>query len=227
MSKPRFLLKGLVLIAVFVLLGYLLSDIIDRDWIDRHVRGQGFTGELLFLAVGGLLTAAGLSRQVIAFLAGYAFGFLPGTLLGALAALLGCITAFYVARLLGRRLIGERFSGRIQKIDAFIHDNTFSMTLLIRLLPAGSNFAVNLAAGVSSVRAFPFFAGSGLGYLPQTLIFALIGSGISVDPTLRIGVGAVLFVVSGLIGVYLYRHYRHGRHLDRETEARLGVEDEV
>ncbi|MFT5539807.1 MAG: putative membrane protein YdjX (TVP38/TMEM64 family), partial [Alphaproteobacteria bacterium] len=84
----------------------------------------------------------------------------------------------------------------------------FSTALLIRLLPVGSNLLTNLAAGVSGVRAVPFVAGSTLGYVPQTLIFALVGSGLHIEPALRIGASVVLFVVSGMLGVYLFRRYR-------------------
>ena len=65
----------------------------------------------------------------------------------------------------------------------------------------------------------PFFAGSAIGYIPQTVIFALLGSGIHLDPVLRITTAVVLFVISGMIGVYLFRRYRASRALDREMAA--------
>jgi uncharacterized membrane protein YdjX (TVP38/TMEM64 family) len=219
LMNPRILLRGLVFIASLLALGYLLEvtqlgELLDKAWIDTEVRGKGLAGEALFVGMGLVVTALGLPRQAISFLAGYAFGFLFGGLLGLLATVLGCIAAFYYARLFGRRLVQSRFPHRIRKLDDFIHDNPLSMTLLIRLLPVGSNLATNLVAGVSSVRGLPFFTGSALGYIPQTLIFALIGSGINLDPTLRISVGVALFVLSGVLGAYLYRRYRHGKSLD-------------
>ena len=48
------------------------------------------------------------------------------------------------------------------------------------------------------------------------------GSGINLNPVFRIGLAAALFVVSALIGAYLYRHFRHGRSLDREIDIDLG-----
>jgi hypothetical protein len=48
-----------------------------------------------------------------------------------------------------------------------------------------------------------------------------VGSGIHFDPALRIGIGVVLFVVSGLIGVRLYRQYRRERSLE-DIEQQLG-----
>ncbi|HSJ47510.1 MAG TPA: VTT domain-containing protein, partial [Gammaproteobacteria bacterium] len=90
----------------------------------------------------------------------------------------------------------------------FVGDHPLRTILLIRLLPLGSNLATNLAAGISRMGTRPFAAGSALGYLPQTLVFALIGSGIAVDPLWRIGTGILLFLLSGLLGLSLYRHFR-------------------
>jgi uncharacterized membrane protein YdjX (TVP38/TMEM64 family) len=232
MSKlhPRVFLKGLVLIVSFVGVAYLfevteLSSLLDKGWIDREVRGHGISGELLFLGMGALATAVGVPRQAISFLAGYAFDVALGTLLGVLATVGGCVIAFSYARWFGRGLIAARFPDRVRRIDGFIHDNTFNMTVLMRLLPVGSNLITNLAAGVANVRALPFVLGSALGYIPQTLVFSLVGSGITLDPLFRIGLGVVLFLVSGVLGVYLFRKFRHGRHLDEKLEQVIGVDD--
>jgi uncharacterized membrane protein YdjX (TVP38/TMEM64 family) len=222
----RSILHGLSVLLSLVAIAYLarftgLADMLETSWLDLHVRGQGIKGEIVFVAVGMIATAVGFPRQVIAFTSGYAFGFFQGTMLGLLATLLGCIVTFYYARLIGRSLIVSRYPEKIKRLDDFVKDYPFSMTLLIRLLPVGSNLVTNLAAGVSGVRALPFFSGSALGFVPQTFIFALVGSGIHVDPLLRIGVGSLLFVVSGVLGVYLYRHMRHGRQFEPALERGL------
>jgi uncharacterized membrane protein YdjX (TVP38/TMEM64 family) len=218
------MVKGLVLIVTFAAIGFLLEglglrDALDTHWIDAEVKGQGLRGDVLFVVIGALAVCIGLPRQGVCFLAGYAFGFAEGLLWSSLASMLGCITTFFYARFMGRSFIAARFPERIARIDAFLAGNAFAMTLLIRLLPVGSNVITNLAAGVAGVRAIPFFLGSMLGYLPQTVVFALLGSGIQVDPVFRIGASVVLFVTSGVMGVWLFRRFRHGRHLDAATEA--------
>jgi len=221
----RLILKGLLFLAALVGLFYLPRLIgfdLDQGWIDREVRGRGVTGELVFIGVGTLALALGLPRQIIAFLGGYAFGALLGTALALLAAVLGCALSFYYARLLGRALVKSRFPDKVQRLDEFLGRHPFNMALLIRLLPVGHNLSTNLIAGVSSVRALPFIAGSGLGYLPQTLVFALAGSGVNLDPSLRIGSAVLLFLLSAILGVWLYRRYREGTAYDAEIEAELG-----
>ncbi len=221
--SAKLLFRSSALFVSLVAIGLALKaagvvDIIDEAWVDSTIRGRGWTGTLIFLGVGWGLTSVGLPRQLVAFLGGYAFGFVLGTGLSLVATVMGCITAFTFARVAGRDFVASRISGRIKRVEDFLSDNPFLMTLLIRFLPLGSNFLTNLAAGVSSVRAFPFFAGSGLGYIPQMVVFALVGSGISLDPGLRISLSAALFLVSGVIGIALYRKYRHGKSFDDDLE---------
>ena len=224
--NPKILLRGLLLIASLAALGFLfkttaLGNFLDKAWIDSEVRGKGLAGSILFVAAGAAFTGVGLPRQVLSFLGGYAFGFMAGTALALLSTLAGCVGAFYYARFLGRQPVLAKFPRRIGKIDAFLSDNPLSMTLLIRLLPVGSNLVVNLGAGVSGIGVASFLAGSAIGYLPQTMVFTLLGSGINVEPSLRISSSVVLFVVSAALGVWLYRKYRHGRSLDEELDQVL------
>jgi len=226
--NPSLILRGIAIMATLAGALYVwdvadLGNVLTNDWIDAHIKGQGLGGEVLFLGLAALATGVGLPRQVVSGLAGYAFGLTLGTGLALLGTVVGCIGAFYYARLLARAPLQRKFSGRVRRLDDFLHDHTFSMTLLVRMLPLGSNVATNLAAGVSSIRAIPFFSGSALGYLPQTVIFALLGSGVAVDPALRITLSIILFVASGLLGVYLYRRFRHGKSLDKSIDVELGA----
>jgi len=217
----RVLLRGLVLIATLVAVGALLEVIglksmLETGWVDTQVRGHGLAGLVAFVAVGAVFTAIGLPRQVPSFLAGYAFGCVEGTLLGLLATLIGAVVSFHYARFMGRDYLVRKFPHRIKKIDDFLADNTLSMALVLRLAPFTNNLATNLAAGVSGVRPVPFFAGSAFGYLPQTLVFALLGSGFALDPGLRMGLSVALFVVSSVLGIWLWRRFRTGRGLSEE-----------
>ena len=224
--KVRVILKGLALMLSLALLGYLfnssdLGNSVNEAWIDARVRGHGLNGALLFLLMGGVFTAIGLPRQIIAFLGGYAFSIALGTLLGALAALLGCMLSFGYARLFGKGFLRAKLGERAGRFDQFIHEHPFSMTVLIRLLPVGSNLLTNLAAGISSIRPAPFFSGTLLGYLPQTLVFALVGSGVHIAPTLKLSLAIGLFLISGALGAWLYRRFRHGQSLDDQIDEAL------
>lgn len=212
----------LTLITVgYVLESDMLTGVLSEDWIDREVRGKGVPGELLFVAVGGLATAVAVPRHVISFLGGYAFGFGLGSALALAATEMGCLLTFFYARIIGRPLVSERLRGRVRRIEDFLAANPFSMTLLIRLLPVGNNFATCLAAGVSRVPARPFLLGSLVGYIPQTMVFALAGSGVEMGANYRVALAVLFFVVSGAIGIWLYRRYRHGKTLGEDVEKSI------
>ncbi|MBF0327019.1 TVP38/TMEM64 family protein [Magnetospirillum moscoviense] len=214
--RPRVLVRGIVLIVTLAALGLLfeglgLKHLLEQGWIDEHIRGQGLTGEALFVVVGALFTAVGLPRQVVAFLAGYAFGIVIGTGLALLATVTGAVGVFFYARFMARSFLARKFPDKVSKLDSFLADNTLGMALVLRLAPFTHNLTTNLVAGVSGVRPLPFFAGSALGYLPQTIVFALLGGGIELDPVISTAVSVVLFAVSTVLGLLLWRRYRKDR----------------
>lgn len=230
--KGRALIKGLAMLAVLAALGWLLKStplgsFFERDAIDALVKGQGWRGEALYVAAGALLTAVGFSRQAVAFMGGYAFGLAMGTGLSVVAAALGCAITFCYARFFAREAIARKFSEKIRRVDAFLSEHPFTMTLLIRFLPVGSNVLTNLAAGVSSVSGAVFVTASAIGYVPQMIIFALVGSGVHLDTGWGICLSAVLFVASGLLGIHLYRKHRHGKRLGDDIDGELGNGDDA
>ena len=114
-------LPGLVFLATLVAVGYVLEsglaqEMLSESWIDQQVRGKGTSGELLFVAVGGVATALAVPRHIVSFLGGYAFGLGLGTALALAATELGCALAFYYARVIGRPLVAKRLGARVQRI---------------------------------------------------------------------------------------------------------------
>ena len=219
----RFIFRGLLVIVLLVVLAWLVQDVLDKGRVDALVGERGVTGMLLFVSVCVLLGSIGLSRQVIAFLGGYAFGFSNGFILSMLAVVGACITTYTLSRGVLQRFLSGRLPARVQRIDRFLHDNTFSMAMLLRLLPLGSNWVINIAAGASSVRVVPFLLGSALGYIPQMVIFSLVGSGTRVSQFWQVAIAMALFVVAAVIGMALYRSVLRGRRLDAALDRDPGV----
>ncbi len=220
---PKVLFRGLIMIGLLVAFGFLLKssglgEVIDKDWIDVHVRNNGLDGQLLFVGAAAALAAVGFPRQIISFLAGYAFGLNFGVALALAACGIGCTLSFFFARFIGRDWVKSKFPRRLEKADQFFSANTFSTTLLIRFMPVGSNIVTNLVAGVSGAKALSFIGGSTLGYIPQTVIFALLGSGFNLDPEIRITLSVALFVGSVIMGVYLYRKYKRSAVLNADLD---------
>jgi uncharacterized membrane protein YdjX (TVP38/TMEM64 family) len=167
-----------------------------------HHRG---ISESLFLIIGAALCFVGVPRQVVAFAAGGVFGAYVGTVLAVAATMLGCAASFTWARRAARDWIQQRLTTRVIRVDRLLADNAFSATLILRLLPVGNNLLLNLVAGVSSVAVGPFLLGSAVGYVPQGLVFAMLGAGVEVGEGVLFWGGVALFAVSAAIGLWLLR----------------------
>ncbi|MBL6458276.1 TVP38/TMEM64 family protein [Belnapia sp. T6] len=220
-ERARAVAKLLVLAVGLVAAGLLLRALgamLGTEWVDRTIRGRGLWGEAIFLLVGLAATAVGIPRQGVAFLGGYAFGAVVGTGLSLVAQLLGCALSFAWARLVGRgwaeRRLAGRFGRRLRPLRDALAASPFGATLALRLLPLGNNLALNLLAGMAGIALVPFLAASAIGYLPQTLVFALLGKGVRVDGAWQLGLSALLLLGSVLIGFGLLRRHRAGRALE-------------
>jgi uncharacterized membrane protein YdjX (TVP38/TMEM64 family) len=211
-SEPwRLFIKPLGLALGLALAGVVLKTLaggVKGGLFAQYVMGHGLEGEVLFVLGGALLTAAGLPRQAVAFAGGYAFGLKMGLALAMVAQILGCVTDFFWARAIARDWVRARLGQRLAKLDARLSAQPFTASLTLRLLPVGNNVVLNLLAGLSSVSAQAFLAASAIGYLPQTLVFGLLGSGVQVSHTTQIALAVILFVVSAAFGILLMRRWK-------------------
>lgn len=199
-----------------------LGGVPGTAWMDR-LRGDGPWGVAVFVLVGAALTGIGVPRQTVAFLGGYAFGTVLGAGFAMAAQLLGCAASYGWARLLGRdwaeRRLAGRFGHRLRPLRDALAAQPFGATLALRLLPVGSNIGTNLAAGLIALPVLPFLAASALGYLPQTVVFALLGKGIRVDGAWQLALAGVLLALSIGIGLWLLQRHRAARALEEEPSA--------
>jgi uncharacterized membrane protein YdjX (TVP38/TMEM64 family) len=203
--KPALMAGGLVAVAISL---PLLGAGSAQSTLVNLVGEGGVQGPVMFLALATLLTAIGLPRQIPAFVAGYAFGTWSGVAIALLSQIIACGADFIWARAVARDFVKRRFGKRLIRIDAALAARPFMTTLTFRLMPVGSNILLNLVAGLSSVRALPFLAASLIGLMPQTIIFALLGRGSAPNHASVLAVGGVMFAVSAILGMYLFRRYR-------------------
>jgi uncharacterized membrane protein YdjX (TVP38/TMEM64 family) len=217
-SGIRSAVKGVIMLCIFGAGVWMARSsgleglLRDTAWFDSHVLGSGPMSGLIFMGITACLTALGLPRQLFGFLGGFAFGAIGGTLLTTVGCGLGCATASLYGRFSGRDFVARKFGSRLGRLDAFLSGQPFLMALAIRLFPLGSNLLTNLAAGVSSIPLLPFVLGSSLGYIPQNFVFALFGAGMNAESTqgvvIAVSVSVVLLMISGWLGVIMYRRYR-------------------
>jgi uncharacterized membrane protein YdjX (TVP38/TMEM64 family) len=203
--KPMLMAGGLIAVAAALpLLGHGAAQ---NELVGAVAQG-GLRGQTLFLLLSTFLVAIGLPRQVPAFAAGYAFGPVYGSVIALVVQVLACSLDFIWARAVGQGFIRRRFGDRFARLDKTLSDHTFVTTLTLRLLPVGNNLLLNLAAGLSSVRLIPFLAASALGFIPQTLVFALFGHGSQPNHAHMLAFGGAMFAASAALGVFLFLRTR-------------------
>ncbi len=138
--------------------------------------------------LGRFLDAAGLWAPVV-FMIIYALGvclFLPGTLLTGLGAAIfgpywgfvyvwfgamaGSSLAFWIGRTLGREFAASLIGDKLKKYDDAIERNGFATVLYLRLVYFPFT-PLNFGMGLTKVRFWDYFSGTGLGIIVGTFIF--------------------------------------------------------
>ncbi len=196
------LLKAALMMALLVCAGVLLRQAGAGALRDVHANARG---ALVLVLAGGLMTAVGLPRQVLAFSAGFVFGAPWGVAWALLGQIIGCALGYTAARTIIGNWARRHLAGRWQKLDRFIIAQPFTATLTLRLSPISNNVALNLLAGATGISAVAFLAGSLIGYIPQTIIFALLGSGVHVGERAQLAAGVALFFASAALGALLWQ----------------------
>jgi len=78
----------------------------------------------------------------------------------------------------------------------------------VRLAPVGNNFITTCLAAVSAVSVGSFFLASLIGLAPQTVIFALLGSGLAKAQHHQTAVSLALLVATAVAFFIFYRRSR-------------------
>jgi uncharacterized membrane protein YdjX (TVP38/TMEM64 family) len=150
----------------------------NLDQMIRLIRSWGVAAPLMSLL---LMIIQAIVAPLPAFLVTAANGMIFGSFWGALlswtGALMGALTAFYIARLVGD--VAVRKAIRNQKAVEFIRHagekRGFYVVLVSRLLPFISFDIISYMAGMSGIRPWAFILGTAIGMLPATIIYTFLG----------------------------------------------------
>ena len=230
-AKPRSalgdVLRVLSLAAFFIAATWLLTI---TPWgrgaiLEKAARLQQWLAQwgawawLVYVVVGTGLVSIGFPRLALAAVGGAMFGVVLGALWSQVAMTLAIIPPFLYSRRMGREMVARRMGRRLQRFDELLGQHGFMVVLLIRLCPVGNNFLTNYVAGVTAVPLATFVAASFLGYLPESFIFALMGSGLADDPRLLWG-GALLMAALSLFFIWYFRRSKEGAKIVQAMRER-------
>jgi uncharacterized membrane protein YdjX (TVP38/TMEM64 family) len=230
-SKPkqRWLkdaLRILLVAAIFGTTAYVLSlpqvrtEFFDVAHVRNLIQSRGQTGLLLFIAVAALVIGLGVPRLWVSALAGGLFGASMGTVVGQLASTLGAIITFYIARFILRSVLVRRMPPRMRVWYDRINRRGFFWLFYIRLFPFANATVTNLIGGVSQVSLGTFLIATFLGYLPETIIFAIFGSSAAKKDSVQFAIAfGALVVFLAIERTWQYLRKRRGALAQEEELA--------
>ncbi|WP_262690195.1 TVP38/TMEM64 family protein [Kordiimonas aestuarii] len=179
-TKLSIVLVVLVGICSFLLVneGYLTLDVIQQNL--KLMRQQYDASPIMFLfmfIVGYTLFVALYvpGPFILNLMAGAIFGPFIGTAAASVAAALGSVAAFLVARYILYDAVRGRFPGQVISIDKAIEEMGGFYVLLLRLVPGLPVGLTNLLMGVTNISALRFFMASLVGVVPWIAFYVVAG----------------------------------------------------
>ena len=139
----------------FLTLGYLKAQQLA---FQSHYQTHRLWTLLAYFAIYVLVTALSLPGATVMTLAGGAlFGFWPALLVVSFASTLGATLAMLVARFLLRDWVQGKFGDKLRAINAGIVKEGAYYLFSLRLVPIFPFFLINLAMGLTPMRATTFY----------------------------------------------------------------------
>ncbi len=161
------------------LLGYLsLTELKDRqDDFTALYTEYPLLVLLCFFAIYVAVTALSLpGAAVLTLAAGALFGLVTGTLVASFASTIGATLAFLTSRYLLRDWVESRFGERLKAFNQGIARDGAFYLFSLRLIPVVPFFVINLAMGLTVMRARTFYWVSQIGMVLGTLAFVNAGT---------------------------------------------------
>ena len=180
-------LMPLAVVAALLIIVYAMGwhRVLSLETLIRHRAAiDGFIAAHKLVAVlayiGLYIAVAALSIPAGAWLT-ITGGFLFGTIVGALATIVGATVGATILFLIAQSAAGEylarRAGARVAKFAAGFRADAFNYLLFLRLVPVPF-WLVNLVPALLGVRLRTFVAATALGIIPATFIFAFFGAGL-------------------------------------------------
>ena len=176
------------LIAALMAVGYGLglhrylsldSLVIHREELRSFTSAHAGSALLIFILVYAAAVALSFpGATALTVAGGLLFGWLEGGLAAVVAATLGGMAIFLIARSSFGEALSRRGGERLQKLRRGFTRDAFSYLLFLRLVPLFPFWLVNLASALTGMRLGTFAAATAIGIVPGTFAFAFLGQGL-------------------------------------------------
>ncbi len=129
------------------------------------------------------------------------FGNIMGFIISYFATIVGCVLSFCLFRFgfknLFLRILNNKTITKIEKFMKYISNIDFNLLVILLALPFTPAFAINIAAGLSNIKAKKFFMALLIGKLSIILFWGYVGSNLIQGFTDKIVILKLIILVLG------------------------------
>jgi pyruvate/2-oxoglutarate dehydrogenase complex dihydrolipoamide dehydrogenase (E3) component/uncharacterized membrane protein YdjX (TVP38/TMEM64 family) len=210
MGKSRLLLLVIVAAAVAAFFYFDLGRFFSLEYLKSqqaafaaYYAQHRWQTIALYFAVYVAVAALSLPGATIITLAGGAlFGTLAGTVIVSFASSIGATIAMLVARFILRDFVQAKFGAKLKAINEGIDKDGPFYLFALRLVPLFPFFVINLALGLTRIRAWTFYWVSQLGMLAGTIVYVNVGTQLARIEALRGILSPTLVLSFVLLGIF-------------------------
>ena len=182
-----------------------------RLWVEE----RGWWGRLAFVGMVLLqVLVAVIPGEPLEIAAGYAFGFLEGTLLCLVGMTIGGALVFGFVRRFGVRALEVFFSREKIENIKFLQNNrrVYLIVIAAFLLPGTPKDLLSYAAGLTKIRFRHWLWITSLCRLPSLVTSTLGGNALGTERWVQAALIFAATVVVSLLGLWVYRRYVERRY---------------
>jgi pyruvate/2-oxoglutarate dehydrogenase complex dihydrolipoamide dehydrogenase (E3) component/uncharacterized membrane protein YdjX (TVP38/TMEM64 family) len=151
-------------------------------WREMHPWGAALGFFAVYIAFTSLSLPA---ASILTLVAGAIFGPWLGVLLVSFASSIGATVAMLLARFVLRDWVQQRFHAQLAGINRGIEKEGAFYLFTLRLVPAFPYFLINLAMGLTPIRAWTFYWVSQVAMFPATVLYVNAGTQLARLDSLR------------------------------------------
>ncbi len=150
-----------------------LGKFFNREVLSHFLEEAGFWAPLIFILIYAAGVCLFVPGTLLTALGAAFFGPYRGFLYVWVAAMAGASAAFWIGRTLARDFATSLIGDRLRRYDDAIERNGFATVLYLRLVYFPFT-PMNFGMGLTKVRFWDYFFGTGLGIMVGTFIFTFL-----------------------------------------------------
>ncbi|KGO14421.1 TVP38/TMEM64 family protein [Clostridium botulinum] len=173
---------------------------LNIEEVKDYIKSFGVWAPLISMALMMFQSiAAPLPAFIITFANAWVFGWAFGALMSWTGAMMGAALCFYISKFYGRP-VAEKIIGKkaLDMTDKFFDKYGKYAILIARLLPFVSFDAISYAAGLTEISFWAFFWATGVGQLPATIVYSILGQ--NIGNMAKMG----LWIFSGVVALIVF-----------------------